>query len=164
MGTPTRHHQAPEGLDELSGQIFAAFKNVMHEHRHLMLHLLTGKGSHPAQAGCLQILAHREGMSQSDLAEMLHVSKPTVTTMLQKMERGSLIERRPDPDDQRRTLIFLSEKGREVSSEMRKVFAQVIEAGLEGMTEDDKRELLRLLVLLGENMTHARSGKAGDRA
>mgnify|MGYP001764656646 CR=1 FL=1 len=83
-----------EEIDAATMEAFRAFKRAMMLHRRLLMATFAEEHMHPAQAGCLQALAHRDGMSQSDLAEMLHVSRPTVTTMLQRMEAAEVIERR----------------------------------------------------------------------
>ena len=75
-------------VDGVAMEAFRAFKRAMMLHRRLLQSTFSDERIHPAQAGCLQALAHRDGMSQSDLAEMLHVSRPSVTTMLQRMEGG----------------------------------------------------------------------------
>ena len=90
-----------EGVDAVSMEAFRAFKRAMMLHRRLLMASFNDEPIHPAQAGCLQALAHRDGIGQSDLAEMLHVSRPTVTTMLQRMEAGGLVERRAGEADSR---------------------------------------------------------------
>lgn len=145
----------PEGLDDASLSIFRAFKRAMSGQRQLMMRLLAEKGSHPGQAGCLQILAAEDGMSQSALAAILHVSKPSVTTMLQKMERSGLVQRRPDSGDQRKTLIFVTAEGRRLHAEIRSVFSEVFEASVGPMPDSDKEELRRLLQTLADNTSAA---------
>ena len=144
-----------DGVDPLSFQVFHAFKTAMMKERQLMMRLMAEKGTHPAQAGCLRVLSTNDGISQRDLAEQLHVSRPTVTTMLQKMEKSHLIERRPDAQDQRLTRIYLTEDGRALQDSLGSAFRDLIEAGLGPMPEADRREFLRLLEDLNANITRA---------
>jgi DNA-binding MarR family transcriptional regulator len=150
-----------DGVDPLSCQVFHAFKTAMMSERQLMLRLMADKGTHPAQAGCLRVLAANDGISQRDLAENLHVSRPTVTTMLQKMEKSGLIERRADAQDQRLTRIYMTDAGRRLHSSLGSAFRDLLEAGIGPMPDADRRELLRLLNDLEANISRALSPTAG---
>lgn len=147
--------QPPAGVDLDPWSVFLVFKNTMILQRRLMATLLADEDTHPAQAGCLHVLAHQDGISQSEMAERLHVSRPTVTTMLQKMEATGVIERRPDAHDQRLTRIYLTQAGKVLVARLDAVFAQLIRAGIGPMTENDRAELRRLLGILNENLTQA---------
>jgi DNA-binding MarR family transcriptional regulator len=141
-----------EGVDAPSADAFRAFKRAMMLHRRLLMATFAGEEMHPAQAGCLQALAHRDGMSQSDLAEMLHVSRPTVTTMLQRMESGGTIERRPDEADSRVTRVYLTEAGRGLAERMHAGFAEMLNVSVGSIPDADKRELTRILGTLNEHV------------
>ncbi|MBN2404517.1 MAG: MarR family transcriptional regulator [Coriobacteriia bacterium] len=146
---------APEGVGLDAFGVFMEFKNTMLLQRRFMQKLLADEETHPAQAACLHILAHKDGLSQSELAEKLHVSRPTATTMLQKMEASGVIERRPDQQDQRLIRIYLTQSGKSLVTRLEAVFAQLIRAGVGSMTEKDRTELRRLLDILNQNLTLA---------
>lgn len=139
---------ALEGVDPLSFDVFKAHKRSMVLSRHLMMMSLSGEESHPGQAGCLLALSRSGGMSQSELADALHVSRPTVTVMLQKLEATGAIERRTDEHDQRVTRLSLTPRGAELAERMRAVHAEIINTTIGRLTEADQRELLRLLTML----------------
>ena len=144
-----------EDVDPVAHEVFHAFKTAMHLQRRLMLRMLAEQGAHPAQAGCLRLLAESDGMSQRDVAERLGVSAPSVTSMLQKMEAGEVIERRADEHDQRITRIYLTDKGREIIGRLHGVYAHALDASLGSLSEDDRVELGRLLGCMIDGMTHA---------
>lgn len=139
---------ALEGVDPLSLDVFKAHKRSLMLSRHLMMMSLSGQESHPGQAACLLALSRSGGMSQSELASALHVSRPTVTVMLQKLEAAGALERRTDEHDQRVTRLFLTPSGAELAGRMRTVHAEVINTTIGRLSEADRRELLRLLTLL----------------
>lgn len=134
-----------EGVDAASIDAFRAFKRAMMLHRRLLMASFPEEPIHPAQAGCLQALAHRDGMGQSDLAEMLHVSRPSVTTMLQRMETAGLIERRADEADSRITRVYITGEGRSVAERMRAGFVDMLKTSIGWLPDSDKRELARIL-------------------
>lgn len=150
-----------DGIDQLSVDVFKAYKRSMVLNRHLMMTSLSGEEAHPGQAGCLLALSHHDGISPSELADVLHVSRPTVTSMLQRMEAAGAVERRPDEHDQRITRLHLTTRGHELADRMRAVHADVIDATIGQLSEDDRRELLRLLALLNDHAV-ARLRKEGD--
>ena len=150
-GPPDPFDPVLEGVDPLSVDVFRAFKRAMVLNRRLMVSALADEDAHPAQAFGLLALSRTDGLSQSDLASALHVSRPTVTTMLQKMEAAGTVERRADEHDQRVTRLYLTPQGRQVAERMRAVHAQVIDATIGSLSESDRRELLRLLQALNEH-------------
>lgn len=167
----SRHHHPHLETAERSPAFDAwiAFHQVMQSHRHVMVRKLAERGLHFAQALCLKEAMHQPGISQRDLAERLHVSRPTVTAMLQKMEKVQLIERRVDELDQRYTRIFVTEKGAQLHLEMHAVIGEIVEGVIGPMPEKDRRELARLLGNLDENYqrllaTPAEDSKATRRA
>jgi DNA-binding MarR family transcriptional regulator len=144
-----------DGVDELSAQVFRAFLGTAKLHMHLMLRTLADSGTHPGQLMCLRLLSVNDGVSQRDLADMLHVARPTVTKMLQGMEKSGLVERRPDQADQRLTRVYLTAAGRRAAKEMGVVAAGYVNATIATLPEADRRELARLLEELGASITLA---------
>jgi DNA-binding MarR family transcriptional regulator len=145
-------------LDEsapLEYQVFHQLRTVMQAHKHLMLKRLADKDTHPGQAMCLWVLAKNDGMSQRDLAQMLGVARPTVTIMLQKMEKAGLVERQSDEHDQRFTRIFITPAGKTLHEALGKVHAEVVAVTIGPMAETDQRELQRLLHVVEENIASA---------
>lgn len=157
MSHPHSACSAPpmDGVDPLSFAVFGAFMRSIHLHRQLMTRLLAQKDSHPGQVFCLQMLAAHDGISQRDLAQRMHLSRPTVTTMLQRMEKAGSIVRRPDEADQRLTRVHLTDAGRALEAEMRVLFAEYIHAAFDPMTAKDREDLERLLGTVAENTARA---------
>ena len=149
------------GADEASSAlVFRAFLNAMRLHRQLMIKTLTARGAHPGQAICLRLLAAHDGISQRDLAEMLHVARPTVTRMLQAIEKSGMVERRPDAADQRLTRVYLTAAGRDREREVSAIASDYVNQTIGTLPVADRRELTRLLGELAESL--ARALAAGD--
>ena len=144
-----------EGLDPASSEVFAAFREVMHLNRQYLGKAMASAGGHPGTAGVLRVLAAHEGMSQRDLAECLHVSRPSVTTMLQKMEQQGLIERWDDEADQRLTRLKLTPAGRAHADAAKELFGRYIDETVGALPEADRRELARLLTALAASTSAA---------
>ena len=144
-----------EGVDELSTRVFRAFMNALRLHRQLMLAALTELDTHPGQAICLRFLSANDGITQRDLADALHLARPTVSRMLQAMEKAGAIERRTDEHDQRLTHVYLTARGHELEAAFRTVSAGVINETIGALPERDRRELERLLEAFGDSASRA---------
>lgn len=67
------------------------------------------------------MIMHREGASQEEIASILAMDKGTTARAVQKLERQGLIERRRDPSDARRRLLFLSPEGARIVPRIRRI-------------------------------------------
>jgi DNA-binding MarR family transcriptional regulator len=149
--TPGLPSPGDGGSDTDTSQVFEAFRRVMHLNRQLMMRMVTERGGHPGQSGVLPIIAKNEGISQRELADMLHLSPPTVTAMLQKMERNGLVERHDDPSDLRITRLKLTDAGRALNDSLRESRHRFIAVTVGALSSDDQREFARILRLMGDN-------------
>lgn len=153
---PQQHRELRGAEDPpLGWQVFRAFHRAMHAHRQLMVQIMAERDIPPAQALCMRVLGHNDGVSQRDLAEILRVSRPTVTVMLQKMEKAGLVERRVDETDQRYTRIYLTDEGWRAHADMHALLDEFVAETIGPLCDKDQRELERLLGLLNENMSAA---------
>ncbi len=73
-------------------------------------------------------LAARSGIPMGDLAAQVFVDSPTLTKIIDKMVTSADVFRGPDPNDRRRVLVFLSEKGSATFAQLESVGVQVEKA------------------------------------
>ncbi len=144
-----------EGVDVLSLATFRALRDVMRMHRHAMAKRFAAKGAHMGQAACLRVLDGNDGCTQRDMADILHVSRPSITGILQVVEKSGAIIRKPDDADQRLTRVYLTDKGRAMAAELRCVLADYVLETIGQMSKKDRRELTRLLNELNERIASA---------
>jgi DNA-binding MarR family transcriptional regulator len=139
-------------LDAGMARVLQAFRSTMRLHRRLMIKKMVAEGGHPGDFICLRVLAEREGISQRDLAERLHLSRPRVTTMLQSLERTGMVERRTDERDRRLLRVFLAPAGRQKVAELRDAWGEYLGQTIGSLSERDRCRLERLLNTLNERM------------
>jgi DNA-binding MarR family transcriptional regulator len=60
---------------------------------------------------CLGFLLSKRISAPTELAQYTGLSSGATTAMLDRLEKGGFIERRPNPDDRRGTLIVLAKSG-----------------------------------------------------
>lgn len=108
-------------------------------------------GLHAGQEMILLRLSEEEGITQGQLAELMQVEPPTVTKMLHRME--GLVERRPDSIDARVSRVYLTEQGRALLPGVLKVWQNLEETVLQGLTETEQLLLRRLLMQVYHNLS-----------
>lgn len=115
-------------------------------------------GIHQGQLPILAVVNEGDGISQSKLANMLHISPPAMTSLLKRLEKGGWIERRRDVKDQRVSRVFVTEKGRSLRVRVLRTFAELELQLLDPFTEEERSELRRLLLKLtdqAKRLNHA---------
>jgi len=75
-------------------------------------------GITPAQFYVLSAVWENNGVKFKDLAKSLEMDGSTLTSILDRLERQDLLERRDDPEDRRSLLVFLTEKAKQSIAEI----------------------------------------------
>ncbi len=109
-------------------------------------------GLFPGQMPALLALWEQEGISQAKLCRIVQVEQPTMANTLNRMERDDLIRREPDPEDRRRTLIYLTDRAHALEGPITALIHEVNGIALQGLGENDIRDVKRLLNALVANL------------
>ena len=82
---------------------------------------------------------HRDGrISQKELAQKLNVSAPSITSMIQKMEKSGYIVRNVDEKDQRMMRLDLTEKGQACIEHVKAIAEKMDEIAFTGISPEEK--------------------------
>jgi DNA-binding MarR family transcriptional regulator len=95
----------------------------------------------------LRLLGHlfeQEGLSNADLADRLYVTRPSVSALLDRLERGGFIRREISQNDRRGINIWLEPRGREVVANVREDIRQYCAHLLSGLTSDQLVEFAEI--------------------
>lgn len=87
-----------------------------------------------------------------DIEEEFHLSHPTVSGLLTRLEKKGFIELRPDGQDRRCKRIFLLEKGRQCHDVIRQTIRDNEAKMLQGFTEEEAAQFGELLKRAIDNM------------
>lgn len=93
------------------------------------------------------------GISQNDLAIQTAKDAPTVTRILDILVQKGLIRRQMSEFDRRKFNLFLTPLGDEVYQEAFKVIADIRVKSWDRLTEDDYRQLVRIMDQIYENVS-----------
>ena len=97
-------------------------------------------------------LERQDGQTLAALSRRMLVTAGNLTGLVDRAERDGVVERRADPRDRRLSRVYLTDKGRELITELLPKHAEHVGALLEGRDANDKRELRRLLGKLGDGL------------
>ena len=75
----------------------------------------------PSHGGILICLYEQDKMTMKDIADKIHRTRPTVTVLVDKLEKLGYIKREVSEKDNRYTYIYLTKKGQE----FKPVFEQI---------------------------------------
>lgn len=79
---------------------------------------LSQYGITPSQFYVLSEIWEKDGLKFKELAKKLEMDGSTLTSILDRLERLDLVERRNDPEDRRSLLVFLKEKAKRKINEI----------------------------------------------
>ena len=106
----------------------------------------TRSGITPTRLAALAALTrHPDGLRQGDLAELMNVSAPSMTRLVEILCKAGWIERARDPEDQRALRLVLSEQGRSTLDTLRHESASVLSSELAHL-DDAERAVLAAAV------------------
>ncbi|MBF0816968.1 MarR family transcriptional regulator [Microbacterium paludicola] len=142
--------QARSGID-LETSLGYVLKEASSALRTAMEDVLRPLGMTITHYSCLELLAQRPGLSNSELARGAFVTRQSMNVLLQALERDGYVARPAQPPVGKALPARLTARGRErlkvASAAVRSVEIRM----LAGMTETDKADALRIL----QGMVHS---------
>lgn len=96
----------------------------------------------------LATLSDGDGLTIGDLAVEVLAQQPTLTKLVQRMEKAGWVIRGEDPADARRTLVFETEQGRHVVTRLLAQAKSHEAQLLSGFSERDVKALKKILSAL----------------
>ncbi len=97
------------------------------------------------QFALLACVWRKPGSRVNDIADMLGVSKATVSVAIAKLEKGGWLRRKPDPGDKRAARLHLSTKANLLASQVLKHRRKRVNEFMNGLSDDEQDQFLHLL-------------------
>ncbi len=86
-----------------------------------------------------------KSIRQTDIEENFSMTNPTVTGIIQNLEKKNLVQRIQNPDDKRSKLVVLTDKAISIREEIDGL-GEILEAQVtENLTEEEYQQLITLL-------------------
>ena len=97
-------------------------------------------------------LYRKDGLTQSELAEILELEKPSLGRLLDRLEAKGWVRRAADRRDRRVKRIFLTEQAEAPMQIMREIAAGVREDALCGLSAADRDRFVDTLLTIKSNL------------
>ncbi|MEY9867125.1 DNA-binding MarR family transcriptional regulator [Peribacillus sp. B2I2] len=107
--------------------------------------LLEEFGVTPAQYGVLNCLWREGQLSPKQIGEMVYLEAPTVSGILDKMQKAELIERSVDPKNRRNVLVIATQKSNKIRDEVEAATFKLNNKVLQNLSDNDKEVLKKSL-------------------
>jgi len=111
------------------------------------------------QLTVIKLLETFENLSLSSLSERIRAQNSTVTGIIDRMERESLVRRERSTADRRVVHISLSEKGQKLAKQIQVEPMEIFRGALQSLSHAELRDLLRIMNKLQRYVrTHVADG------
>ncbi len=99
----------------------------------------------PSHGDILSVLYQCEKSTMKDIADKIHRTKPTVTVLIDKLEKLDFVKRIKSPDDNRITYIVLTEKAKQFKVVFEKISKELNNMLYKNLSEEEALKLDKIL-------------------
>jgi MarR family transcriptional regulator, transcriptional regulator for hemolysin len=100
----------------------------------------------------LNNLYFKQGITQSELADLLDVEKPTLGRLLDRLEAKGWIARQGDRNDRRAKRVWLTGEVQDLMRSLRAIAADLRSDALDGLAPAEQRQLVDTLLVVKANL------------
>lgn len=100
----------------------------------------------------LRMLSQNDGQPQNNLADLTNRDKTSLARLITTMEKKGFVKRIESDTDRRINNIFITPQGKEILATAIPVIKNAIDVIETGLTEDEKRQTLRVLGKIRKNI------------
>ena len=136
-----------------SESINLLLRMICQAQRSQMSDALAKIGLYAGQEMVLWHLWQEEGLTQSQLVERMCVQPPTISKMLDRLEKVGLVERRPDAENSHLSRVYLTGQGHMSQRAVRDIWIDIEQRLIQRLSVEERIVLRRLLLQVHENLT-----------
>lgn len=96
------------------------------------------------------------GMKVSEISKRLQVKSPTVTQLINGLERAGLVKRNTDPEDRRAVAVQLTDHGEAITETAKEAFHESFDGLIEFLGNEQSEQLADLLMKANGYFTERR--------
>ena len=105
-------------------------------------------------------LYREDGLSQTELADLMEIEKPSLGRLLDRLEAKNWIRRDSDPKDRRINRVYLTVDVKPMVREMRQHAFDVRAQAMAGLTDEQHERFVDTLLQLKENLQESDTTRA----
>lgn len=111
----------------------------------------------------IRYIGRHPDIRASELAQLLHVDRGTISATMRRLEEKGLITRERDADDGRRVRLALTARGAKLDRPTAGTIEGAVEQMIHGTSEPDLQTLARLIDCLSEHLEHLHDATPAPR-
>jgi DNA-binding MarR family transcriptional regulator len=119
-------------------------------------------GLNRSQWFVLALLYRADGVTQTELADLLDVEKAPLGRTLDRLEESGWINRKPDATDRRVNLVFITDKINPFVEELRGQADRLYDDTCKGMSKEDRDKFIELLAAAKKNLLLSSDSASGN--
>jgi DNA-binding MarR family transcriptional regulator len=93
------------------------------------------------------------GLSQAQLSDMMLVNRANVTTLIDRMEKTSLVMRTSISGDRRTNIIKMTPKGKKLFAKAEPLYARQVQQVISGVARPEQKKLIAVLERVRANIS-----------
>lgn len=105
-----------------------------------------------AQWRATKMLHHREGLRQTELAELLEMEPIAVGRVIDRLQAAGFVERRPDPKDRRAWRLYTTEQAQGIIDDMELIARDLRRDASRGVDYEELQQALSVISRIKENL------------
>lgn len=100
----------------------------------------------PIQGMLLFFLQKNDGSSLTQISQGLMLENPTVTGLIDRLEKSGYVKRSDHPEDRRVYLVHITEKGKRVANKALPIIKKVNEEVIKGYSKEEVENFKKVLI------------------
>lgn len=134
---------------DVSAQVGFLLRRAHQRHAALFQEAMAPLDLTPTQFNALVRVVELGAVGQNQLGRLTAMDPATVQGVVRRLEERGLVQRRPDPDDRRATVLRPTQAGLDVAQAAADIGRAVTEATLAPLSTGERAAVVRLLGKLG---------------
>ncbi|HEY2622192.1 MAG TPA: MarR family transcriptional regulator [Dyella sp.] len=115
-----------------------------------------------AQWRATKMLYYREGLRQTELAELLEMEPIAVGRVIDRLQAAGFVERRPDPKDRRAWRLYVTDQARGVIADMELIAQGLRKDATIGVDVAEMEQAMAVLNRIKENLQALEASSVED--
>ncbi|WP_445144664.1 MarR family winged helix-turn-helix transcriptional regulator [Dyella sp. Tek66A03] len=115
-----------------------------------------------AQWRATKMLYYREGLRQTELAELLEMEPIAVGRVIDRLQAAGFVERRPDPKDRRAWRLYVTDQARGVIADMELIAQGLRKDATIGVNVAEMEQAMGVLNRIKENLQALEASSVED--
>jgi len=149
-----KHRRRFSRFKPLNAQVLFAVRALAQRINDDSTERLTEVGLTARQYNYLSVIYVEERVTPNEIGRLIHTANPTVTSMLNALERDGLIVREQHPADGRSSVVTLTPRGKALYERAFQLHHDPIEETMAALTTEERKKLVDVLVRLGDSFAN----------